>query len=216
MLIQTLLSAGETYRREHPEKVDAKTLALEALRRIQAIFPGEPDRRRSTIDFARDVLSIQPSEGLSDDLALLSLMMRGGRISTDIQALIDDFENMTDDQRAELDAIQSRHFSDLAEFFGRIGNDATADLFSRHDRPVDPEFSGGPPPFSGDPYDLTVVRGIGPSTARHLVEMGVRALSELANLSDERVSELDHKLRMLPGTSSRDWRTQALRILGRS
>lgn len=216
MLVQTLLSAGEAYRREHPEKVDAKTLALKALRRIQAIFPGEPGRQRSSTDFARDVLSIQPSEGLSDDLALLSLMMRGGRISTDIQALIDDIENMSDDQREELDAIQARHFSDLAEFFGRTGNEAIADLFNRHESPVGSGLCGGPPPYSGDPHDLTVVRGIGSSTARHLSEMGVRTLSELASLSDEKIGDLDHKLRMLPGTSSRDWREQALRILGRS
>lgn len=216
MLVQTLLSAGEAYRREHPEKADAKALALEALRRIQVIFPGEPGRHRSTKDFARDVLSIQPSEGLSDDLALLSLMMRGGRISTDIQALIDDIEHMTDAQREELDALQARHFSDLAEFFGRIGNETTADLFSRHERPISTEYPAAPPPFAGDPNDLTVVRGIGTSTAQHLAGMGVGSLSELAGLSDDKVADLDHKLRMLPGTSSRDWRAQALRILGRS
>lgn len=62
------------------------------------------------------------------------------------------------------------------------------------------------------PYDFTVITGIGPATQTKLVDLGYTRLSQLAELSDEGLEELERTLGSRR-PSRDDWRGQAEALL---
>ncbi|MGI9353326.1 MAG: hypothetical protein ACR2O3_17330, partial [Rhizobiaceae bacterium] len=228
---------------KHPENVLPGTLALEALGRIRAIFPGELERQRDVLSFARDILEISPTpSSISDDMRLLSLISGGSKVSADIQAMIKGLDDLTESQSAALDKLQADYFEELSDFFSRVGQQAIADRFAKSAKL--------PGKFAMDEGDevaaetlhendkisseweeadaaplfwktnipepgITAVHGIGKSTAHNLEEMGICSLSDLANSSDAMIERIDDEIRMLPGNSGSKWRQRAREILAK-
>ena len=70
------------------------------------------------------------------------------------------------------------------------------------------------PSFSSDPdddrtaADFTIIKGVGPTTHTRLIELGFRQLTELADLSDEALADLERDIGSRR-PSRDDWRGQA-------
>jgi large subunit ribosomal protein L21 len=60
----------------------------------------------------------------------------------------------------------------------------------------------------GEPYDLTVIKGIGPVAAKDLNEQGIITFAQLAKLTDKDVAKIDEHM-PFSADQIKDWREQA-------
>ncbi len=204
--------------RDLENRLDAANTSTAALAHMARIFPGEKDRQRTTLAFAKDILSIEPSAGFEDDLALISILAGGVDIADNLKVFLGKLDGLTDEQRAEFDAIHSKHLDELADFAAQTMGLDIEGLFHRESlgRAIS---SSEPTLVSPSPTPsaaLTNISGIGESTANRLAEHGVHNVHDLAILSNDRIDELDKSIIPKGVKKAKNWQKLAKTELGES
>lgn len=57
--------------------------------------------------------------------------------------------------------------------------------------------------------DLTKIAGVGPATAEKLNARGITTFSQIADLTDDQITQLNEELELRDSITQKDWRTQA-------